>query len=1082
MPEQSLRVLIVEDSLPDARLIQHALAHSGYTPVVTQVDDEPGFAAALAAGPDVILCDWNLPQFDALRALEIVREQAPEVPFLIVSGSIGEEAAVQAMKLGASDYLLKDRLGRLGQAVKQALVQHDLRATERRAREELRSSEEKYRALADSLPQLVWTVRPDGELEYLNHRSREYTGQAAVGLAGWNWESVIHPTDASRVLGMWTEVLRTGVPRDVEFRIRRSDGEYRWHISRQVAVRDSSGAIVRWVGTCTDIHDQKTTAEMLARDAQILASVRDSVIVTDLEGVVAYWNEGATRLFGWTAEEMIGRPYADRFPDPVRQVVAEEIRKRTEGSEWQGEYEDYRKDGTRVWIHARVCPFADATDRVVGVLGLAYDLTDRKRAEESLAAVMRSVNDGIITIDESGTIQSANPAVERIFGYPEAELVGRNIGLLMPEPPQSKHEDYIGNYLRTGSPKIIGIGREIEALRKDGRRFPADLSVTEFWVDGERFFTGVVRDITERKRLEEQYRQAQKMEAVGQLAGGVAHDFNNLLTVINGYGELVAARLPSDHPAQELIQQMVGAGERAVTLTRQLLAFSRKAMIEPRVLDLEVVVADLSKMLRRIVGEDVRLTVVANPDSGAVKADLGQIEQVILNLVVNSRDAMPRGGELTIGVRNIDLDEASLRNSLDAGPGRHVLLSVSDTGCGMDRETLSRIFEPFFTTKGERGTGLGLATVHGIVKQSGGHITTESAVGVGTTFNIYLPRVPREGPAATRGQDLAASAQGGEIVLLVEDETAVRVLACAALRRAGYKVLEAHDAATALPIVERHTDRFDLLVTDVVMPGMSGRELAERVRGLLPEVKVLFVSGYTDDAVVRHGILATEVAFLQKPFTPSSLVRKVREVLDRPAPPIPGTAPDEKQEEVEVARPSALRVILVDDHPIFRAGLRKILDKRSEIEIVAEGSDGREAIGLVEQHHPDLVFMDVAMSGLNGLEATARISKEFPGVRVVILSAYADQEHVWQALRAGAVGYILKHGDPAEIEQALDVVAGGGSFITSAVSKHIVAEFIRSGGTETRSLELLTARQRETLQLLAEGPIVRVNYPGVNRI
>ncbi len=410
-----------------------------------------------------------------------------------------------------------------------------------------------------------------------------------------------------------------------------------------------------------------------------------------------------------------------------------------------------------------------------------------------------------------------------------------------------------------------------ENRTKDGRTITCEWFNTPLLTDDGRFggLLCLGRDVTEQRSLEAQLRQAQKMEAVGQLAGGVAHDFNNLLTIINGYGTLLAERFPQGDPTRELLGQIVAAGDRAAGLTRQLLAFSRKAIIEPRILDLKAVVTDVDKMLRRIIGEDIQLTVVTEPAVGTVKVDPGQIEQVIVNLVVNARDAMPRGGKLTIELHNAELDEAYARDHLGAQPGPHVLLAVSDTGSGMDRETMARIFDPFFSTKGEKGTGLGLATVHGIVKQSGGHVAVYSEVGHGTTFKVYLPRTQQQLASGKSAPGLAVMPRGCETVLLVEDEDGVRALTrhvlqgCEALRLAG-----------------QHRGGIDLLVTDVVMPRLSGREVAERLAGMSPRVKVLFLSGYTDDAVVRHGILEAEVAFLQKPYSPASLAAKVREVLD----------------------------------------------------------------------------------------------------------------------------------------------------------------------------------------------------------
>jgi signal transduction histidine kinase len=390
-----------------------------------------------------------------------------------------------------------------------------------------------------------------------------------------------------------------------------------------------------------------------------------------------------------------------------------------------------------------------------------------------------------------------------------------------------------------------------------------------------------VEERAQRKQLEHQLRQAQKMEAIGRLAGGIAHDFNNMLTVINGYSEMLLQSLNSDDPMHGNVEEIKQAGERAASLTRQLLSFSRKQVLDLKVLDLNTVAAGLETMLQRLIGEDIDLVTLLKPGLGRVKADQGQVGQVLMNLVVNARDAMPRGGKLTIETANVELDEAYARQHVDAQPGPYVLLAVSDTGCGMDEETQSRIFEPFFTTKEQgKGTGLGLPTVYGIVQQSGGHIWVHSEVGRGTTFKIYLPRVDSDVTTNEPGAVNTKVLSGTETILLVEDEAEVRHLVRAILGKSGYVVLEANHSAEAVRICGGYNGKIHLMVTDVVMPGMSGRELAERVNFSRPTMKVLFVSGYTDDAIIRHGVLETGVAFLQKPFTPDALLRKVRDVLD----------------------------------------------------------------------------------------------------------------------------------------------------------------------------------------------------------
>ncbi len=386
----------------------------------------------------------------------------------------------------------------------------------------------------------------------------------------------------------------------------------------------------------------------------------------------------------------------------------------------------------------------------------------------------------------------------------------------------------------------------------------------------------------ERKRLETQLVQAQRMEAIGQLAGGVAHDFNNLLTGILGYASLALKRLPEQEPVSEDIRQIQRAGERAADLTRQLLAFSRKQIISPKVIDLNAVVDSARKLLQRLIGEDIELVTTLAPSLNRVKADASQMEQVIMNLAVNSRDAMPNGGKITIETGSVDLDETYARQHVGVKPGPYVMLAVSDTGSGMDSVTLGRLFEPFFTTKEKgKGTGLGLATVYGIVNQNGGNIWVYSEVGRGTTFKVYLPRVEQAAEAGAPEPKRAAPATGSETILLVEDDSMVRKLAAHVLKNAGYKVLEAADGLEALKVCGQAGGAIDLAITDVVMPQMGGRELAQRLKQTYPNLKILYFSGYTSDAIVRHGVLEGGLDFLQKPFTLEELTQKVRDALDR---------------------------------------------------------------------------------------------------------------------------------------------------------------------------------------------------------
>ena len=500
-----------------------------------------------------------------------------------------------------------------------------------------------------------------------------------------------------------------------------------------------------------------------------------------------------------------------------------------------------------------------------------------RRSEARYRSLVQSSVYGIYRSSLEGRFLDVNPALITMLGYGSAE----EVLLLDPEKDifahPEEHTHLIEEFRRTG--RLDGI--EVKWKRKDGSAVTVRISGRAVSSADEPadVLEAIAEDVTDRRALEDQFRQAQKMEAVGRLAGGVAHDFNNLLMVISGYAEVILAKVQIDHPLREKAFAIQQASDRATTLTRQLLAFSRKQLLELKVVDVNAIVADMERLLRPLIGENVVLTAKLAPEAGYTRADAGQLEQVLMNLVVNAKDAMPNGGRLTIQTQNLVLDESHRRGQTFIRPGNYVMLSVSDTGMGMDKETQSRIFEPFFTTKEKgKGTGLGLSTVYGIVKQSGGYVMVQSEEGRGTTFHIYLPRV--EGTTKKQVAPVANAAVGGsETVLLVEDEESVRQLVRDTLEAKGYKVVEAGDGEAGLAAAAKHEGKIDLVITDVVMPGLGGRELVERLAKTRPETKVLYLSGYTEDAIISEGTIESGTAFLQKPFTLQNLSRKVREVL-----------------------------------------------------------------------------------------------------------------------------------------------------------------------------------------------------------
>jgi two-component system, cell cycle sensor histidine kinase and response regulator CckA len=515
----------------------------------------------------------------------------------------------------------------------------------------------------------------------------------------------------------------------------------------------------------------------------------------------------------------------------------------------------------------------------------AAERRERRRVEARLAGVLDATTEAIIAVDAAQRIVLFNASAERTFGYTAAEVQGQPLDMLLPPQLAAAHRQHLQAFAAATEAAPRSMSERHGALvgrRKDGSEFPIEASIATLAQEGQTICTVFLQDVSARKQLETQLMQAQKMEAIGQLAGGIAHDFNNLLTAITGYIELALDALPLDQPAYSDLTEAQKAAQRAATLTAQLLAFARKQIIDVRVLDLNQLVLELDKLLRRVLGEHIELITQPTPGLGQVKVDPGQIEQVIVNLAVNARDAMPNGGKLMIETANTVLGSDYAHRHAGVTPGAYVMLVISDTGSGMDAAVQGHIFEPFFTTKAPgKGTGLGLATCYGIVKQHGGHIELYSKAGYGTTFKIYLPQVEESPDPLLPHDPVTAVPQGTEVALLVEDESLVRALVGRVLRELGYTVLEATNGEEALHTIHEYAGTpIELLITDVVMPRMGGKALAEQLMAVYPRIKVLFVSGYATDTITHHGRLEPGTNFLSKPFTPTALAHKVREVLD----------------------------------------------------------------------------------------------------------------------------------------------------------------------------------------------------------
>jgi two-component system, cell cycle sensor histidine kinase and response regulator CckA len=761
---KSLRVLNVEDSEADSELIHHHLMVAGYEELILErVDTAKAMKAALDRQTwDVILSDYSMPEFSALHALNVLEKSGLDVPFIIISGTIGEKIAVDAMRAGANDYLMKDNLARLAPAIEREMEDAANRRMRRQAEMEIERQRDRLNTIIASVPGVVWEAwgQPDAATQQMNFVSDYVETMLGYSVHEWLstpnfWLSIVHPED--RAGAAW-------------------------------------------------------------RSAEAFAG-----------------GKKATNEFRWIA-----------------------------------------KDGSTVWVESTSVTVVDTNGKPVGTRGVTIDISDRRRAEdasrdseERYRLLFESNPDPIFVMDrDSFKFLAVNQAAVQTYGYAHDELLTMVLADIWLPPFTALEDDSRRRTL-------------CKHRRKDGTPLDVELTGHALVLDGKGAYVILAHDITERRALEERFRQSQKMEAIGQLAGGIAHDFNNLLTAIGGFSDLGLSRLADGDPLRHDLEQIQRATQRAAALTRQLLAFSRKQVLLPTVVDLNVIVTEMEKMFRRLIGEDIALHTSLERGLGSIKADRGQIEQVIMNLVVNARDAMPYGGNISITTEAIQLrgDHGPQKLMLPGGP--YVLLTISDTGIGMDEQTMTRIFEPFFTTKETgKGTGLGLSTVYGIIEQSGGSILVVSEVGRGTTFKVYLPKVSgapqQERPGISR-ETLA----GTETILLVEDDDMVRNLAVRVLTANSYRVLEASSAREALLLSERLGETIHIVIADMVMPEMNGRELAGRLLEIRPTVDVLFMSGYSDKAIVKQQVVDEKTPFLQKPFTPSALLNTVREILDR---------------------------------------------------------------------------------------------------------------------------------------------------------------------------------------------------------
>ena len=753
-----IKIVYLEDDSNDFEIVRLLLQCEKIAHDIVQVYTEKDFIEAIKNNDiDVIFADYSLPSFNGLEALEIAKKTCANIPFIIISGTLGEELAIDCMKNGATDYILKHRVNRLLPSLKRALQEKKER--DRR-------------------------IQAENELIYQFN---------------------------------FMQILIDTIPNPIVYK--GTDGKY----------RDCNQAFLKFIGVEKENIIGKTVYDIFPKDLADIYSEQD--------------------------KKLFDEPGVRVFEAPVQNA--------------RGEIRDaiYNK-----------ASFFDTNGNIEGIVAIIFDITERIKIEQELRKLSRAVEQSstsIVITDVMGNIEYINQKFTEVSGYSKAEVIGNNPRFLKSNKTPETVYEKLWNTIQSG----LEWSGTFCNKKKNGELFWESAVITPVKNSKGLIsnFIAIKEDITEKKLLEEQLQQAQKLEAIGRLAGGIAHDFNNLLTVILGFSNFLITDVEEDNPIRHNLEEINKAGVRAANLTRQLLVFSKKQIFDIKVLNLNDIISDLEKMLNRILGEDITLEISLCSNLCNIKADPGQLEQILMNLSVNSRDAMPTGGFLTIKTENYTVNNDDFNTSLK--PGEYVCLTVTDDGIGMSKETIKKIFEPFYTTKESgKGTGLGLSTVYGIVKQIEGHISVSSDVNSETIFKIYFPCI-HETPEIVKRKISSDITKGDATILVVEDSKGVRTMIKSILDRQGYNVHTADSGDNALEMLKKPEINFDMLITDVIMPEMSGKTVAEEAIKLQSNLKILYVSGYTDDSIIQHGIYEKEINFLQKPFSPTELAIKVKDTL-----------------------------------------------------------------------------------------------------------------------------------------------------------------------------------------------------------
>jgi two-component system, cell cycle sensor histidine kinase and response regulator CckA len=763
--------------------------------------------------------------------------------------------------------------------------------------------------LLEAAPDAMVGVDPAGLIVLVNAQAERLFKYDRRDLLGLPVEVLVPEALRAVHPGHRQRYVEDPVPRPMgaglELRARRADGtEFPAEISLS-ALDTEHGRMVS--AAIRDVTERRRAAEAEQRLASIVRSSPDAIIGKTLEGMITSWNPGAYRLYGYQEAEVLGRNADMLFP-PNQRHLERQMLARISAGERVEQYETARvcKDGRVIMVSLTLSPILDGAGQIIGVASISRDIGDRMRADAKFRGLLEAAPDAIVGVGADGRIVLVNAQAERLFGYRRGELVGEPVEVLVPHEARALHPGHRTRYFTHPDPRPMGAGMQLAARRRDGSEFPAEISLSALETEDGLLVSAAVRDVTdrieaqaererlrsqaERERLEAQLHQAQRLESLGQLAGGVAHDFNNLLGAILNYAAFVHEKVAAaaDRPGgseewQQVcddVAQIERAGERATRLTHQLLAFGRREIVQPQVLNLNGIVTEIEQLLRRTLGEHIQLRTDLGAGLWPVLADPGQLEQVLVNLAVNARDAMPGGGTLVIDTDNLAADDDYVATHHGVKPGRYVRMRVSDTGAGMPKHVLDRVFEPFFTTKPKgEGTGLGLATVYGIITQADGQVRIYSEPGHGTTVSALLPATDQPPSATAEASPARQHRRGGETVLVVEDEDALREVTSRILVRNGYHVLAAVGGNAAVELAAAHGGDIDLLLTDVIMPKMLGKEVASRLAALKPGIRTLYMSGYAHPVLTSQGTLDPGVILVEKPFTASGLLAKIDEVL-----------------------------------------------------------------------------------------------------------------------------------------------------------------------------------------------------------